>query len=126
MSGEFIDTSVFVYLVDGADERKRGIAKGYVESALKESGASISFQVVQETLNVLTRKLPEPMTAEDGGLFLDRVLAPLWRVWAGPALHPPALGGRGRDRHGLFDSPLLSGAPGAGGARPSRGGPPGG
>src|ERR687895_2301443 len=105
MSGEFIGSNVFVYLFDDADERKRGIADGIVESAIEESGASISFQVVQETLNVLTRKLPEPMTAEDAGLFLDRVLAPLWRGWPGLALYPRALGGQGRYPHGFYHPP---------------------
>src|SRR3712207_9490263 len=117
MSGEFLDSNVFVYLFDDADERKRGIADGIVESALEESGASISFQVVQETLNVLTRKLPEPMTAEDAGLFLDRVLAPLWRGLPGLAPFPPPLGGEGSYPHPLLPSPLPAGGPRAGGTR---------
>src|SRR3712207_7599445 len=106
MSGEFLDSNVFVYLFDDADKRKRGIADGIVESALEESGASISFQVVQETLNVLTRKLPEPMTAEDAGLFLARVLAPLWRIWAGPGPPPPGPGGGGQSGRGNNRTPL--------------------
>ncbi len=114
MSGEFIDSNVFVYLFDDVDERKRGIADGIVESALKESGASISFQVVQETLNVVTRKLPEPMTAEDAGLFLDRVLAPLWRVWPSPALYRRALGVQARYRYGFYDSLIVAAALDAG------------
>jgi predicted nucleic acid-binding protein len=114
MSGEFIDSNVFVYLFDDADERKRGIADGIVESALKESGASISFQVVQETLNVVTRKLPEPMTAEDAGLFLDRVLAPLWRVWPSLALYRRALEVQARYRYGFYDSLIVAAALDAG------------
>jgi len=114
MSGEFIDSNVFVYLFDDADERKRGIADGIVESALKESGASISFQVVQETLNVVTRKLPEPMTAEDAGLFLDQVLAPLWRVWPSLALYRRALEVQARYRYGFYDSLIVAAALDAG------------
>lgn len=34
MSGEFIDSNVFVYLFDETDERKRGKAERIVESAL--------------------------------------------------------------------------------------------
>lgn len=85
-----------------------------MESALKESGASISFQVVQETLNVLTRKLPEPMTAEDAELFLDRVLAPLWRVWPSLALYRRALEVHSRYRYGFYDSLIVATALDAG------------
>ena len=63
MNGEFIDSNVFVYLFDETDERKRGAAERIVQSALQDHRAIISFQAVQETLNVVTRKLPAPMTA---------------------------------------------------------------
>src|SRR5215211_5980157 len=63
MSDDFIDSNVFVYLFDETDERKREIADGIVKSALQDHSASISFQVVQEILNAVTRKLPTPMTA---------------------------------------------------------------
>ncbi|MBA2377120.1 MAG: VapC toxin family PIN domain ribonuclease, partial [Rubrobacter sp.] len=49
MSGDFIDSNVFVYLFDETDERKRGVADGIVEAALRDHSAAISFQVVQET-----------------------------------------------------------------------------
>jgi predicted nucleic acid-binding protein len=79
MSEDFIDSNVFVYLFDETDKRKREIADGIVRSALQAHSASISFQVAQEISNVVTRKLPTPMTAEDAGRFLEQVLGPLWR-----------------------------------------------
>lgn len=54
MSGDFIDSNVFVYLFDETDERKRATSERIVESALQTKSGSISFQVVQETLNVFT------------------------------------------------------------------------
>src|ERR687896_2544562 len=84
MSGKFIDSNVFVYLFDETDDRKREAAERIVDSALQNHNASISFQVVQETLNVLTRKLPTPMTAEGAKNFLRQVLVPLWRGAARP------------------------------------------
>ena len=74
MSGDFLDSSIFVCLFDETDERKRGIAGRIVESALQTGSASISFQVVQETLNVVTRKLVTPMTAEGAKSFMQDVL----------------------------------------------------
>lgn len=80
MSGEFIDTNVFIYLFDETDVRKRNTAERLVRAALENRSARISHQVVQETLNVVTRKLPSPMTAEDAQHFLEQVLAPLWQI----------------------------------------------
>ena len=50
MSGEFIDTNVFVYLFDETDDRKRTKAEAIVRMALETRSARISHQVVQETL----------------------------------------------------------------------------
>lgn len=110
MSGEFIDTNVFVYLFDETDDRKRGIAEGIVESALRTSGASISFQVVQETLNVVTRKLAAPMATEDAHRFLEHVLAPLWRVRPSLSLYGRALDLQARYRYGFYDSLIIAAA----------------
>jgi predicted nucleic acid-binding protein len=117
MSGDFIDSNVFVYLSDETDERKRGIADGIVESALQAHSASISFQVVQETLNVVTRKLPTPMTAEDAGRFLEQVLAPLWRDSPSLALYRRALDLQAGYRYSFYESLIVAAALDAGCSR---------
>jgi predicted nucleic acid-binding protein len=110
MSGDFIDSNVFLYLFDETDERKREIADGIVESALQAHSASISFQVVQEVLSVVTRNLAAPMTAEDAGRFLERVLGPLWRVSPSMALYRRALDVQARYRYGFYDSLIITSA----------------
>lgn len=110
MSGEFIDSNVFVYLFDETDDRKREAAERIVDSALQTHNASISFQVVQETLNVLTRKLPTPMTVEGAKDFLRQVLVPLWRVSPSPALYDRALDLQSRYRYGFYDSLIVAAA----------------
>lgn len=87
MSGEFIDTNIFIYLFDETDERKRNIAEQLIQSALETRSACISHQVVQETLNVVTRKLPFPMSTENAQRFLEKILAPLWRIMPSPVLY---------------------------------------
>ena len=117
MSGEFIDSNVFVYLFDETDDRKRDTAERIVDSALQNHNASISFQVVQETLNVLTRKLPTPMTAEGAKRFMEQVLAPLWRVSPSSALYNRALDIQDRYRYGFYDSLIVAAALDAGCSR---------
>ncbi|MGB3683817.1 MAG: PIN domain-containing protein [Rubrobacteraceae bacterium] len=114
MSGDFLDSNVFVYLFDETDERKRGIAERIVESGLQTNSVSISFQVVQEALNVVTRKLATPMTAEGAKSFMQDVLAPLWRVSPSLALYNRALDVQGRYRYGFYDSLIIAAALDAG------------
>lgn len=111
MSGDFIDSNVFVYLFDETDGRKRGTAERIVEVGLRANSASISFQVVQETLNVITGpKLASPMDAEDARSFLEAVLVPLWRISTTSTLYRRALDVRSRYRYGLYDSLIVASA----------------
>jgi predicted nucleic acid-binding protein len=114
MSGDFIDSNVFVYLFDETDEFKRDTAERIVDSALQAHSASISYQVVQETLNVLTRKLATPMTTEGARSFMQEVLAPLWRISPSPALYHRALDVQARYRFGFYDSLIVAAALDAG------------
>lgn len=114
MSGDFLDSNVFVYLFDETDERKRDAAEEIVNSALQNQNARISFQVVQETLNVVTRKVAAPMAAEGAKRFMEEVLTPLWRVSPSPALYNRALDVQARYRYGFYDSLIIAAALGAG------------
>ena len=110
MSADFIDSNVFVYLFDETDERKRGIAEGLVGDALRGGDGCISYQVVQEVLNVVTRRFDPPATARDARMLLDRVLLPLWRVMPSQALYQRALDVQDRYRYGFYDSLIVAGA----------------
>ena len=114
MSDEFIDSNVFIYLFDETDERKRGRAEQIVELVLQSNSAVISFQVVQETLNVVTRKLAKPMTAGDAKRFMEDVLAPLFRVPASISLYSRALDVQARYRYGFYDALVIAAALDAG------------
>ena len=53
----FLDTNVFVYMLDDTDEVKRRRAGQLVRRGIETGNGCISHQVVQETLNVATKKL---------------------------------------------------------------------
>ncbi len=114
MSGDFLDSNIFVYLFDETDERKSGVAGRIVGSGLRNRSAIISFQVVQETLNVVTRKLATPMTAEGARSFMEDVLTPLFRVPASIPLYNRTLDVQARYRYGFYDSLILAAALDAG------------
>lgn len=110
MSAEFLDTNVFIYLFDETDERKRTIAARLVQQGLESGKGCISFQVVQETLHVLTRKLARRATAEEAGRFLDRVLAPCWKVPPTPALYRRSLELQERYSLSFYDALIVAAA----------------
>ncbi len=117
MSGDFIDSNVIIYMFDETDERKREIADGIVEAAMRDHSATISFQVVQETLNVMTRELPSPMSAEDAGRFLETTLAPLWKVSPSLSLYRRGMGIQSRYQYSFYDSLIIAAALDAGCSR---------
>jgi predicted nucleic acid-binding protein len=110
MSGDFLDSNIFIYSLDQADPRKFEVAERLIHAALKTRQAAISFQVVQEVLNVVTRKLLKTATPEDARRFLDRVLVPLWRVFPTAALYHRALDVQARFRFSFYDSLIVAAA----------------
>lgn len=110
MNGEFIDTNIFIYLFDETDERKRNIAEQLIHRALEKRNACISYQVVQEVLNVVTRKLPSPMNAENAQRFLEQILTPLWRIMPSQALYRRGLNVQSRYGFGFYDALMIAAA----------------
>lgn len=108
MSGDFLDSNVFLYSV-GVDERKKSLAQGAIQRGLKGE-ACISFQVVQEVLNRLTRG-PEPMASEvDAEIMLNDFLVPLWRVMPSQRLYEHALRLKSRYHYSFYDSLIIAAA----------------
>lgn len=110
MSAEFIDSNVFVYLFDEVDDRKREAASRLVDNALEAGTGVISFQVVQETLHVILRKLPTPATGPDATDFMEQVLTPLWRVMPSTAIYRQCIEIQSRYRYGFYDSLIIAAA----------------
>lgn len=115
--GDFFDTNVFIYLFDDADARKQATAQSLVSRALAAGDAAISFQVVQETLHVLTRKFTRQVTPEVAAQILQNSLLPLWRVQPSPALYARALTLQERYAFSFYDSLIIAAALEAGSQR---------
>ncbi len=105
----FLDSNILVYQASNQDDQKAGIAEKLVIDAAKGRGA-ISYQVVQETMNVLLRKNLLPVGDEKAKLYLHNVLAPLCKVYFSPALLSSALEIRSRYQYGFYDSLIIAAA----------------
>ena len=109
MSAEhFLDTNVLVYMFDEADAGKRRRAETLVAESLADGTGCVSYQVVQETLNVLIRRLG--FVAEDARRVLEQVLVPLWQVYPSPVLYQDAIALQSRYGFSFYDSLIIAAA----------------
>ena len=109
MSAEdFLDTTIFVYMLDQTDDLKRRRAEQLVRRGIEAGTGRISYQVVQETLNVVTRRLG--FSPSDSRTLLADVLAPLWTVHPSRELYERGLALRDRYGFSFYDSMIVAGA----------------
>jgi predicted nucleic acid-binding protein len=110
MPADFLDSNVLLYLFDTENASKRETAASLVEAALSDRETVISFQVVQEVLNRMTRNSSLPAHAEDVRRFLRVTLVPLWRLMPSEALYGRALDIQVRYRYDFYDSLIIAAA----------------
>jgi len=106
----FIDTNILVYTFDDLQPQKKQIALALVANALQTESGMISWQVLQEFLNVSTRKFKTPLKAEDAKIYLLKVLDPLCRVFPGVELYASALEISQQTGYSFYDALILAGA----------------
>ena len=106
----FLDTNILVYHLDDADPAKHRVAERLVRSALDTGNACISFQVVQECLNVGLRKARVPLDADTARRYLDTVLMPLWRAMPSDRLYHRGIELQARYGYGFYDSLIIAAA----------------
>ena len=111
MSAEyFLDTNIFVYTFDLQYPEKQKRSRELVERALKDGAGCISFQVVQEFLNVATRKFSVPLSPADAHDYLARVLGPLCEVFGTIGLYEETLEIMFRWHYSFYDSLIIASA----------------
>jgi predicted nucleic acid-binding protein len=106
----FIDTNLFIYQLEAADERKRSIASGIIREGIETGNACISYQVVQECLNTVLRKAEVPLDNAGARAYLDHVLGPLLRVSSSIDLYHRGLDIQARYRFAFYDALIIAAA----------------
>ena len=114
MSVEFLDSNIFIYLFDNVHPHKQAIARDIVRAALEAESGAISYQVVQETLKVITTKLAPALPQHEVHRFLYLTLVPLWHVMPSADLFDRTLVIQARYRFGFYDSLIVAAALDAG------------
>lgn len=107
---DFLDTNVLIYVVDRRNSIKQGIAQRLVFESLISGQGIISFQVVQETLQTLTRKARQVAPTSEAAEFFHAVLTPLWRVQPTGPLYDRALQVQEQQGFSFYDSLIVAAA----------------
>ena len=106
----FIDTNIIVYCFDDRQPKKKGRSLSLITDALQTGNGIISWQVIQEFLNVATRKFKVPLKPEDAKLYLQMVLHPLCQVFPDLDLYQSALDIQVKTNYSFYNSLILAGA----------------
>jgi predicted nucleic acid-binding protein len=111
----FFDTNIFLYEIDSkAPKPKRQIARDLIREALSQRRSAISYQVIQEFLNVVTGKFSSSITISDAHEYVDTVFRQLIVVHSSLELFSEALGIHARHQLSWYDSLILAAAAEAG------------
>ena len=106
----FIDTNIFVYSFDQRDKSKQKRAREIIRDALSDRNGIISFQVIQEFINLATKKFEVPFTLKEQLAYLEEVLDPLCVVHSTIELYRKAMRIREETKFSYYDSLIIAGA----------------
>jgi len=106
----FLDTNIFVCSFDEKAPAKRQKARSMIREALKSQTGIISFQIIQEFLNIATRKLSVGLTFEDLADYLKTVLFPLCDLSPTEELYQLALEIHRAHHISFYDSLVIAAA----------------
>ncbi|HLX86602.1 MAG TPA: PIN domain-containing protein [Terriglobales bacterium] len=106
----FLDTNILVYSVDLSDPLKRKPARELVTEGATSKLGVISYQVVQEFVNVALRKFHTAVSPSDIEDFLRGVMFPMMEIRSSPWLFLDALRLRDLNQLSWFDSLIVAAA----------------
>ena len=113
MSAEnFLDSNIIIYLFDETAPEKRQRAERLIREIVDSESGCISYQVVQETLNVLGRVLGAD--SDELRELLEEILLPLWQIDPTEELYRSSLRIQARYGFSFYDSLIVAAALGAG------------
>jgi predicted nucleic acid-binding protein len=106
----FLDTNIFAYSFDQTAPDKKRIANTLIKEQLEDGSGVISYQVVQEFINVSYRKFSSPMSLRELERYIEDVLSNLWKVYASQDLIYSAIGIKEQFQYSFFDSLIIAAA----------------
>jgi predicted nucleic acid-binding protein len=106
----FLDTNIFVYSFDPVDPRKARIAEELVPRGVGSRMGVISYQVVQEFMNVSLRQFKATMTVAELELYFFKVLLPMMTIPSSSGLFLEGLRLQAAGQIAWYDSLVVAAA----------------
>ena len=106
----FLDTNIFIYSIDPLSPAKRQRALQLVMGGATTKDGVISYQVVQEFVNVAIRKFQTAVSRTDLEDFLRSVLFPMMAVPSSPWLFFDALRLQDSNQLSWYDALIVAAA----------------
>ena len=105
----FLDTNIVAYTFDKTAPEKQRVSQQLLEKALCNEGV-ISYQVVQEFINIALRKFNPPMTERQAKRYLQTVLLQICGYYPADIFFERGLDIYKRWRFGWYDSLIIAAA----------------
>jgi predicted nucleic acid-binding protein len=106
----FLDTNIFVYEFDLSEREKSKRASNLIRRGIQSKRGVVSYQVVQEFLNVAFKKFAKPLPTLEAERYLVSVFRPLLSVHSSPRLFLKAIELREAHRLAWYDSLIVAAA----------------
>jgi len=106
----FLDTNIFVYSLDPVDPRKARIAEELVTRGVGSRLGVVSYQVVQEFMNVSLLQFRATMTVTELELYFFKVLLPMMTIPSSSGLFLEALRLQKAGQIAWYDSLIVAAA----------------
>lgn len=106
----FIDTNIFAYSFDNKSKKKQKTSNDIISQSLLSNEGIISDQVVQEFLNISTRKFKTPLKGQDSKKYLNKILFPLCEIFPTEDLFEIGLDIQSTTNYSFYDSMIIASA----------------
>jgi predicted nucleic acid-binding protein len=104
----FLDTNIFVYSFDTTCQAKQIKAKELIQEALSTNMGVISYQVIQEFLNVASKKFAVALKTTDLRMYFDEILSPLCDIYPSLDFYIFALEIKSQTGFSFYDSLIVA------------------
>jgi len=106
----FIDTNIFIYSFNINEKVKRKKSQEIIQKAIETKQGCISSQVIQEFINVATRKFESPIKQKDLDFYIHEVLFPLCNTFTNFDLIEKSLQIHYKLKYSYYDSMIIAAA----------------
>ena len=103
----FLDTNIIVYTFDKKQPVKQKVSRKLVQEALQTNKGIISYQVIQEFVNVSLLKFLIPMKPVDCKSYIDNFLYPICEIFPSIELIKEAIDIKSETGLSYFDSLIV-------------------